>query len=163
MTGHLVLSTIHTNSAAGVIPRLIDMGVDPYLIPTTIILAIAQRLVKTAYPDACKVVPVSGSIEAILKKDIEEVPEEFRSEFPPMNEVLEISPTPECPSGTRGRTAVFEVLKMDKELERLVVRGKPSDDEVMKIGRKQGMFTMREDAIIKALNKIIPIEEVNKL
>jgi type IV pilus assembly protein PilB len=162
LTGHLVFSTLHTNNAAGVIPRLIDMGVDPYLIAPTLILAIAQRLVGLLGPGAGKLVPVEGSIKKIIDKQFEDLPEEFKKDIPFSNEIYQISPTPEYPRGTKGRTAVFEVFKMDKEIENVILKS-PTELEISKILRRKGMLTMKEDAMIKAFNKIIPFEEVNKL
>lgn len=162
LTGHLVFSTIHTNNAAGVIPRLIDMGVDPFLLAPTLILAIAQRLVQVICPNSGTPIPVEGSIEAQITKQFSDLPEEFKKEVPFTKEVLEISPTPDCPKGTRGRTAVFEVLQMDKDLEVAILKG-ASEAEVMKVARKQGMLTMKEDAMVKSFKREIPWEEVNKL
>jgi type IV pilus assembly protein PilB len=162
LTGHLVFSTIHTNNAAGVIPRLIDMGVDPFLIAPTLVLAIAQRLVQLICPNSGKVVPVEGSIRALIEKEFSEIPEVFKKDIPFSKDVLEIEVTPDCPKGTRGRAAVFEILKMDRELEQVILKN-PSEAEIMRVGRKQGMLTMREDAIIKAFRHEIPWEEVNKL
>ncbi|MFA6552219.1 MAG: GspE/PulE family protein [Candidatus Paceibacterota bacterium] len=162
LTGHLVFSTIHTNSAVGVIPRLVDMGVDPYLIAPTLILAIAQRLVRTLPPGGGKPVPIDASLKMMLEKQFEEIPEKFKSEIPFGKEFYAVAPTPECPQGTRGRTAVFEVLQMNKELEGVILKN-PTDIEIMKMARKQGMFTMKEDAIIKAFKREIPFEEINKL
>jgi type IV pilus assembly protein PilB len=163
LTGHLVFSTIHTNNATGVIPRLLDMGVDPFLIPQTLILAAAQRLVRKICPGTGKAVPVEGSIAAIIGKEFGGLPPEFRKQLVFEKEVLQIDPTPECPNGTRGRTAVFEVLQMDKELERLILKGGPTDTAVLEAAKGQGMLTMKEDAILKAFRKEIPFEEVNKL
>jgi len=162
LTGHLVFSTIHTNSAVGVIPRLVDMGVDPYLIAPTLILAIAQRLVRTLPPGGGKPVPIDASLKMMMEKQFEDVPEKFKSEIPFGKEFYAVQPTPECPQGTRGRTAVFEVLQMNKELESVILKN-PTDIEIMKMARKQGMFTMKEDAIIKAFKREIPFEEINKL
>ena len=162
LTGHLVFSTIHTNNAAGVIPRLIDMGVDPFLIAPTLILAIAQRLVQLICPNTGKVVPVEGSIKASIDKDFSDLPDAFKKDIPFSKDVLLIDITPDCPKGTRGRAAVFEILQMDRELEGVILKN-PSEAEIMRVGRKQGMLTLREDAIIKAFKHEIPWEEVNKL
>ena len=118
LTGHLVLSTIHTNSSTGIIPRLIDMGVDPYLIPPTLILGIAQRLVLKLCPDAGKPLPVSESMKIMLNKEFDSLPQEYRSRIKFPDELLALSPSPTCPSGTRGREAVFEIFKMDADVER---------------------------------------------
>jgi len=162
LTGHLVFSTIHTNNAMGVIPRLIDMGVDPFLIVPTLILAMAQRLVQLICPNTGKVVPISGSISAQIEKEFSDLPEEFKKAVPFSKDVLEINPTPDCPKGTRGRAAVFEIMEMNRDLEQVILKN-PVEGEIMRVARKQGMLTMKEDAMVKAFRHEIPWEEVNKL
>lgn len=162
LTGHLVFSTIHTNTAAGVIPRLVDMGVDPYLIAPTLIAAIGQRLVRRLCPGAEKPIPLSESIKGHLVKGFSDLPEEMRATLPAFDTVYEASATPECPNGTRGRLAVFEIMEMDADLERVVLNN-PVEEQVYAAARAKGMFTMREDAIMKALAGKIPFQEVNTL
>ncbi len=163
LTGHLVLSTIHTNSSIGIIPRLIDMGVDPYLIAPTLILAMGQRLVGKAFVPANKTVPVDDSIKMMIDKQFADLPEEFRSEIPTSKEMFRVNPIPECPKGIKGRLAVLEAFEMDKELERIILKD-PTEITIFKLLReKKGMLTMKEDAIIRALRKEIPFEEVNKV
>ncbi|HAO64606.1 TPA: hypothetical protein DCQ44_01335 [Candidatus Taylorbacteria bacterium] len=162
LTGHLVLSTIHTNNAIGVIPRLIDMGVDPYLIAPTLIMTVAQRLVGVAAPRAVKEVPIEGSIKAIIDRELAEVSDEFRKSIVYPQTVYQINPTPESPTGTHGRVAVFEMLPMTKEIEAAILAQK-TELEINTIARAQGMLNMKEDAILKAFAKVIPFEEVNKL
>ncbi len=162
LTGHLVFSTIHTNNAVGVIPRLIDMGVDPYLIAPTLILAAAQRLVVQLCEGGGKPVPVEGSIKVMYEKQFADVPPEIRAKLPKFEHVHEAAPTADCPKGIRGRVAVFEVLDMNKELEAAILKNAP-ETELMKIGRRQGMLTMKEDAMIKTLNRIVPFEEIGGL
>ena len=159
LTGHLVFSTIHTNSSTGVIPRLIDMGVDPYLIAPTLILTMAQRLVNLLCPNSGKPVPIQGSIKALIDRQFSDLPEEFKKDIPITDTVYERAPSATCPSGLKGRIAVFEAFKMDSDIENLILTDKTKTD-IMKELRKKGMLTMKEDAIIKALNKIIPFEEV---
>lgn len=162
LTGHLVLSTIHTNTAIGAIPRLIDMGVDPYLIAPTLVLTIAQRLVRTLCPGGGKPVPVEDSLKMMFEKQFADLPEEFRKQIPFGKEVYEIMPTPDCLNGTSGRAAVMEVLDMDKDIENVILKN-PTEPELWKVARSKGMLTMKEDAIIKAFQRIIPFEEVNTL
>ena len=77
-------------------------------------------------------------------------------------EVFEISPAPNCPSGVKGRVAVMEVLKIDKEMEQIILKN-PTEQEIWKYARSKGMFTMKDDALIKVFNKVIPFEEYNSL
>jgi type IV pilus assembly protein PilB len=163
LTGHLVLSTIHTNNAIGIVPRLIDMGIDPYLIAPTLILGMAQRLVGKANEDATEVVPVSESIKSMLEHQFADLPEQYKKVIPEIKEIRTIKPTPECPKGIKGRMAVFEMYEMDTKLESIILT-KPTDNDIYDYIRKEkGMVTMKEDAIIKALRKEIPFEEVGNL
>ncbi len=162
LTGHLVLSTIHTNTAAGIIPRLVDMGVDPYLIPPTLILGVAQRLVRKLAPNSGEEMKIEGSVRAMIDKQFEDLPAEFRSRIPQSDSFLKVKATPEFPSGISGRKAVFEMYKMDKDIEDVILKS-PVESEIYDVARKKGMLTMREDAIIKAMRKEIPFEEINKL
>jgi type IV pilus assembly protein PilB len=162
LTGHLVFSTLHTNNAAGVIPRLIDMGIDPYLIAPTLILVIAQRLVGTLPPGGGKPIPVEGSVKMLIDRQFSDLPEQYKKDIPFKDMVYGIQPTSECPKGTRGRMAVFEIMRMDKEIEAVILKN-PNELEITRLLRQKGMLTMKEDAIIKAFDKLIPFEEVNKL
>lgn len=162
LTGHLVFSTLHTNNSAGVIPRLIDMGVDPYLIAPTLILSMGQRLVGKLCPGGGEAVKIDGSIKAQIDRTFADLPLEFRKEIPTSDSVYKIKPTADCPKGTRGRMAVFEMFAMDKDIEKAILTN-PTESEVFRIARAKGMLTMREDAIVKALEQKIPFEEVNKL
>jgi type IV pilus assembly protein PilB len=153
---------LHTNNAAGVIPRLIDMGVDPYLIAPTLILAIAQRLVGTLCPGGGEPIKVEGSTKALIERNFADLPQEYLKEIPFTDTVYKIKPTPECPKGTRGRMAVFEMFMMDKDIENAILTN-PVESEILKIARKRGMLSIRESAIVKAFEKRIPFEEVNKL
>lgn len=160
LTGHLVLSTIHTNSAIGVIPRLVDMGVDPYLIAPTLVMAVAQRLVRRVCPGAESPHPMDASTRLMLENQFGDIPPEHRPAIPA--QIYEAKPTADCPSGMRGRMAVFEILPMTPTLERQVLVD-PSDDKVYEIARREGMLTMKEDAIIKSFDGRIPFAEANKL
>lgn len=162
LTGHLVFSTIHTNNAIGVIPRLIDMGVDPYLIAPTLVLAMAQRLVKKLCPETGKEIPIEGSVKMMFDKQFSDLPQKYHAALPDSKMLYGIEPSESCPKGTKGRMAVFEVLEMNKELERVVLTN-PTEPAVWEVARRQGMLTMREDALIKSMRKEVPFEEVNTL
>ncbi len=162
LTGHLVLSTIHTNNAAGVIPRLIDMGVDPYLIAPTLELALAQRLVRRICPDSGKKIMLESSLMRMIEDEFGDLPEEFRTLIPQTDHVLFAEPTAECSSGTKGRVAVMEAITVNDEIEKLILEN-ADEDAILKAARKHGFISMKEDAIIKALNHMIPFEEVSTL
>ncbi|MFZ1075738.1 MAG: GspE/PulE family protein [Minisyncoccia bacterium] len=162
LTGHLVFSTIHTNTAAGAIPRLIDMGVDPYLIAPTLVAVIGQRLVRKLCEGAGKPFPIDDSIKGLLDRQFADLPAEYRAKLPPFKELYHASPTETCPTGVRGRTGVFEILRMTKNVEQVLLK-EPIEEKIYAAAREEGMITMREDAILKALAGEIPFEEVNTL
>ncbi len=162
LTGHLVLSTIHTNNAAGVIPRLIDMGVDPYLIAPTLQLALAQRLVRRICPNSGRKVPLEGSIKGFIQSEFADLPEEHRHIIPQSDHVLFVEPTPECSSGTKGRVAVMEAITINEEIEKLILEN-AQEEKIIEVARKSGFISMKEDAIIKALSHSIPFEEISTL
>lgn len=162
LTGHLVLSTIHTNTSTGIVPRLIDMGVDPYLIPPTLILGIGQRLVRKLCPDSGKKRTLEGSLREMVVNQFKDLPDEFKMEIPETDYVLEIEPTPDCPKGTKGREAVFEMFEMDRDIEDVILKN-PVESAIYDEVRKKGLITMKESALIKALEHKIPIEEINNL
>lgn len=162
LTGHLVFSTIHTNTAIGVIPRLIDMGIDPYLIAPTLVLAIAQRLTRALCPGAGKAVPVNQSIQMMIDKQLSDLPEEYKSKVHIGKEIYEIAPGPNCPNGVKGRVAVMEVLEVDKQLEQIILKS-PTEQDIWKHARSKGMLTMKDDALIKVFERVIPFEEYNTL
>ncbi len=160
LTGHLVLSTIHTNSAIGTIPRLIDMGVEPYLIPPTLILSMAQRLARKLCPDSAEPTPVSQSMREMMENQTATLPKQFRPKIP--DTVPEAKRTPTCPNGTRGRLAVFEVMQMSPQIEEVILKA-PVESKIWEVARKQGMTTMKEDAMLKSFGGLIPFSEVNLL
>jgi type IV pilus assembly protein PilB len=162
LTGHLVLSTIHTNTSVGVIPRLIDMGVDPYLIAPTLIAAIAQRLTRKICEGAEEAMPVDRSLKVMIDKQFSDLPEYERKKLPNLDTLYEAKSTEGCPNGTRGRMAVFEILEMNKDIEKIILTS-PVEAEIYKIARQNGMLTMKEDAIIKSSKKQIPFKEINSL
>lgn len=162
LTGHLVFSTIHTNTAVGVVPRLVDMGVDPYLIAPTLNLVMAQRLVRTLCPKTGRKIPIKGSIKEKLDKQFLNLPEQYRKKIPTAEFLYGIEPTPECPNGTRGRTGVFEFLEITKEIEQSILDG-GGEKEIEQLARQNGMLSMKEDALIKSFGGEIPFEEVNTL
>ncbi len=161
LTGHLVLSTIHTNNAIGVIPRLLDMGIDSYLIAPTLILTMAQRLVARMCGSGEERV-VDESLQIMIDKQFADLPEEYRAKLPLTKTVYDKKASPECPEGVSGRIAVTEILNMTKEIEATTLKN-PTEQEIYKVARQQGMLTMKEDALLKAMQGKIPFGEVNTL
>jgi len=161
LTGHIVLSTLHTSTALGVIPRLIDLGVQPFLIPSTLSLIIAQRLVRKLCDNCKKKIKPKKEIEALILKEIELFPEEIKKDI--KTDALFVWEPKACKDcndqGFSGRIGLFEVLKMTDELGELVLKGlfeKQFKEEV----KKQAMTTIRQDGILKVLKGITTIEEV---
>lgn len=160
LTGHLVLSTIHTNNSIGVIPRLIDMGVDPYLIAPTLKLAIAQRLARRIKPGTGRVEPISESMKLMMNDEFKTLPEKYRGRIPTNNTIVYPQPSPGSTTGLKGRVAIMEVLEVNDAISSLILKG-ASEDEIYQVARKNGFMSMKEDAIMKALDHKIPYEEMN--
>jgi len=168
LTGHLVLSTLHTNSAAGSLPRLLDMKVEPFLIASTVNCIEAQRLVRRLAPEsrekyrlkAADVKEVSDQI------NLEAVLEALRQEkiIGPKDTLAEIDfyrpkPSPDFPDGYHDRIGIHEVLDVTESIKELIIR-RASSDEIEKQARAEGMLTMLEDGLVKAARGLTSIEEV---
>ena len=152
LTGHLVLSTIHTNDAPSVATRLIDMGIEPFLIASSLIGATAQRLARKICPD-CKqpYVPPASALEGLglsTRGKLEDVT------------FYKGVGCPKCGgSGYRGRTGIHEMMKVDDDLRHLILN-KASARDISQVARSHGMRTLLEDALVKAREGIITLEEV---
>ena len=162
LTGHLVFSTLHTNTAIGAIPRLVEMGIDPYLIAPTLILSLAQRLVKRICPGAEEEISDEGAIRMMVDKQFADLPSEFKKKLNINRKLYDAKPIPECSTGTKGRLPVIEVFSIDKEIEKIILT-EPTEPRLWEAARKKGMISMKEDAIIKCMDKIVPFREVNTL
>jgi type IV pilus assembly protein PilB len=162
LTGHLVLATLHTNSSIGAIPRLVDMGVDPYLIAPTLIMSIAQRMVKRLTPGAGKQIPIEGPYAEMLKHQFADVPPEFLANIPMGDMLFEISDDKDNP-GTHGRIGCFEMFTVDKGLQEIILKNPTEIGLGEYIKKNQGMLSMRQDALIKCMNGALPLSEANSL
>lgn len=162
LTGHLVLSTIHTNTAADVPQRLVDMGVAPYLIGPTLIATIGQRLIRKIIPEARVEMDMDIGTKKFIEEKTEGLPESIRKKFLDKNKIYKAEPTKNDDDGMAGRTAVFEILEMDDELKRIIITD-PSSISIFAAARKKGFITFKEDAITKALDGVTTFEEVMKL
>jgi type IV pilus assembly protein PilB len=162
LTGHLVLSTLHTNNAIGVIPRLIDLGISPFLIPYSLSIAIAQRLVRRLCDKCKREVTPTKEIRNLILKEVEGLPEDEKKKIKiPQNfKIYEAVGCDEChKTGFSGRIGIFEILEMTKNLEEIILK-EPSEAKILEEARRQGMITMRQDGILKVLKGITTIEEL---
>ncbi len=162
LTGHLVLSTIHTNNALGVIPRLIDLKIKPYLISPSLLIALSQRLIRTLCPFCKKKIKPKKEIEEMLLKEINGFPEAVkkRIKIPKPFFVYKAVGCKKCNyTGYGGRIGLFEVLKMTDELGEIILR-QPSELKISEEAKRQGMLTMKQDGILKVLEGNTSVEEV---
>jgi type IV pilus assembly protein PilB len=177
LTGHLVFSTLHTNSAAGILPRLLDMGVEPFLLASTLNTVIGQRLVRKIAEKREKY--QSSAIETDLVKnmvgwllprsndDVAKVGNDLGYQDLPLYNQPSYTFTrgiddEEAPKGYLGRTGLFEAIDVDDDIQKLIV-ARATANEVRKIALAKGMVSMRQDGILKVLSGITTIDEVNRV
>lgn len=162
LTGHIVLSTLHTNNAVGVIPRLVDMGVSSFLLPASLNLAIAQRLVRRLCPACKKESQIPEKLKQILEEEFSQIPEAVKKEANLSGEI-KLFESPGCKEcgekGTKGRVALFEVISMTPQMERIIIET-PTESKIEQEAQRQEMITMRQDGFIKAVQGIVSIQEV---
>jgi len=140
LTGHLVFSTLHTNSAAGAVPRLLDMGVEPFLLSATLVSVLAQRLVRTVCPDCAAPASLDDDDLELLGRTAEDLAG------------ADLRAGKGCQmcheTGFRGRLAVFEYLQITSELRRLIIDGRDAT-EIEAAARAAGQRSLRDDALLK--------------
>jgi len=167
LTGHLVLSTIHTNTAAGAIPRLIDMGVEPFLISSTLNVILGQRLVRRLCPEKLKYKLKSQEIKNLEKYcDLNKILEILKGEkiIKANDSLLDIEfsrpkSSQECSDGYKGRIGIYEVIPVTESIKELIIKMTDSD-KIQDQAQKEGMRTMIEDGFVKTVQGITSIEEV---
>lgn len=159
LTGHIVLSTLHTNDSIGVIPRLIDMGVEAFLLPSALNLMVAQRLVSKICQKCKKSQEASSEMAKEIQSQIALLPEDLRSKYRPPYKIYKAVGCKECSNGFTGRVALFEVLHMTRELGALINEG-VSESKLQNEAKRQGMITLRQDGIMKAIDGTVSMEEV---
>lgn len=167
LTGHIVFSTLHTNDSLGVIPRLVDMGVEKYLIPPTVNVAAAQRLLRRLCPD-CKVQTESNVGEAkIISDALKSMPKEYQDQYLADSYMI-FKPKTENDGNVcrtcggkafKGRIAIFEMMEMTPELEKIILTNL-SEADMRAEAERQGMITMFEDGILKVLSGVVSLEEL---
>jgi type IV pilus assembly protein PilB len=177
LTGHLVFSTLHTNSAAGVLPRLLDMGIEPFLIASTVNTIIGQRLLRrvanrreTYQSSPIETQNIMATVGHLLPKTPEEVarvsadlgykdlPLAGQSAYTLVRGI----DTPQSPHGYSGRAGIYEVMDVNDSIQQLIISHATSS-EIQRLAVSQGMITMRQDGYLKALAGVTTLEEVNRV
>ncbi len=177
LTGHLVFSTLHTNSAAGVLPRLLDMGIEPFLIASTVNTIIGQRLVRRVAPkrdaynsssiETQNIMATVGHLLPKTREDVARVSEDLGYKDLPLAgqsayTLVKGKDSPGTPRGYSGRAGLYEVMDVNEEIQNLIVK-RATSSEIQRKAVEQGMITMRQDGYLKALQGITTLEEVNRV
>ena len=177
LTGHLVFSTLHTNSAAGILPRLLDMGIEPFLLASTLNTVIGQRLVRrvaqkrTAYQssemETKEINSIVGDLLPQTAGDVARVSEDLGYNGLPVTgqssyTLVKGIEDQDSPGGYMGRAGLYEAIEVDEDIQKLIV-SRATSSEIMKVARANGTVTMRQDGLLKALSGITTIEEVNRV
>jgi type IV pilus assembly protein PilB len=177
LTGHLVFSTLHTNSAAGVLPRLLDMNIEPFLIASTVNTIIGQRLVRKVGPkrdaywssplETKSILDTVGHLLPKTKEEVAQVSADLGYKDLPLAgqtayTLVKGHDTPSSPRGYSGRAGLYEVMDVTEEIRGLIV-ARATSSEIQKKAIEQGMVTMRQDGYLKALTGLTTLEEVNRV
>lgn len=177
LTGHLVFSTLHTNSAAGILPRLLDMNIEPFLIASTVNTVIGQRLVRRIGPnketyesDKVETEAIKATIGHLLpekEEDREKVAKDLGYETLPLRDQKAYTLTkgkdsPGAPGGYKGRMGIYEVFHVTEKVQDLILK-RATSAEIQKVAQEQGMITMRQDGYLKALAGYTTLTEVNRV
>jgi len=163
LTGHLVLSTIHTNDAIGILPRLLDMGIDNFLIPSAVRLALAQRLLPRLCQHCKEPYAPSLPIREAVERELATLAPKILAAIAQKTKELHFFMAKGCTNcgrtGMKGRIAIFESLLVDDDLATAIFK-EPTESRFRSIARKQGMIFIRQDGILKALEGLVGIEVV---
>ena len=177
LTGHLVFSTLHTNSAAGILPRLLDMGIEPFLLASTLNVVIGQRLVRritekretynSTELETSSINSIVGDILPQSQADVAAVSEDLGYPgLPVKNDDYYLlsrgMDTKETPGGYKGRAGLYETIEVDEDIQKMIVNHSTAA-EIMRLAREKGTVTMRQDGILKVLSGITTIDEVNRV
>lgn len=177
LTGHLVFSTLHTNSASGVLPRLLDMDVEPFLIASTVNTVIGQRLVRrvsnkrevyqSSPIETQNILTTVGHILPKTQADVARVAQDLGYKDLPLAgqsayTLVRGIDSPQAPNGYSGRLGLYEVMEINESIQSLIVR-KATSAEIQRKAQEQGMVTMRQDGYLKALQGLTTLEEVNRV
>ncbi len=162
LTGHILLSTLHTSSTLGVIPRLVDMGIQPFLLPPTLSIAIAQRLVRKLCPYCKKKLEARKETKKLLLKEIETFPSIIKKsiKIPETFYIYQSVGCKRCNNvGYSGRIGIFEILEMTSQLAEIIIK-EASEAKIKEEANRQAMVTMKQDGVLKVLDGITSYEEI---
>ncbi len=177
LTGHLVFSTLHTNSAAGILPRLLDMGIEPFLLASTLNIVIGQRLVrritekremyKSSEIETEGINELIGDLLPKTKEDVAAVSEDLGYPGLPVRNddhylLAKGMNSKETPGGYSGRAGLYETIEVDEDIQKLIISHSTAN-EIMRLAKSKGTVTMRQDGMLKVLSGITSIEEVNRV
>ncbi|MDR3559523.1 MAG: GspE/PulE family protein, partial [Candidatus Pacebacteria bacterium] len=168
LTGHLMFSTLHTNTAVGAVPRLMDMGIEPFLLSSSLRIVVAQRLVRRVC-DACRVEkPVPESIAVLVKKELEKVsPKELERYKVDISGGLKFYHGKGCDvcngTGLKGRVAIYEAVPANENVRNIITEKRGNEDLLNKEREAMGALTIRQDGILKALLGLTTIEEIERV
>ncbi|MBU2566809.1 GspE/PulE family protein [Patescibacteria group bacterium] len=166
LTGHLVISTIHTNNAAGAIPRFLSMGVKPFFLAPALNCVIGQRLVRRLCEDCKEKIELEPALKAEVEATLNDIPESAEIKID-LNNVTFFGPsekTKTCKTcnglGYSGRIGIYEIFTMNKEIEHMILGANVSEYDMLDIAKKNGMITMTQDGLLKAMEGITSVEEI---
>lgn len=163
LTGHVVLSTLHTNTAAGALPRLVDMGVEPFLIASATNTVAAQRLVRTICAECKKEMTLSKEVRAFLEAEVAKIPPEELQAIGVKNVTMYHGEgCKSCKDGYKGRIAIYEVINITDTIRNMIPK-KPTSDEIEAQARKEKSLSMFHDGILKVLSGQTTLEEVLRI
>ena len=177
LTGHLVFSTLHTNSAAGILPRLLDMGIEPFLLASTLNVVIGQRLVrritekremyKSSEVETEGINSIVGDLLPKDKESVNEVSEDLGYPGLPVKNTDHYMlargvNSKETPGGYTGRAGLYETIVVDEDIQKMIISHSTAN-EIMRLAKSKGTVTMRQDGLLKVLSGITSIEEVNRV
>lgn len=163
LTGHLVLSTLHTNNAAGSFPRLLDLGVNPKVMSSALNVSIAQRLVRTLCTHCKKEVELLGKAKETIERTIGGIQDKSYLEGVQLEKVWAPVGCPECNGiGYKGRIGVFEAILVDNNIEKAVITN-PSERDIREAAKNQRLLTLEQDGILKVLNGVTTLEELGRV
>ncbi|MBR2837131.1 type II/IV secretion system protein [Candidatus Saccharibacteria bacterium] len=177
LTGHLVFSTLHTNSAAGILPRLLDMGIEPFLLASTLNVVIGQRLVrritekhdnyKSSEIETKSINDIVGDLLPTTPADVAKISEDLGYPGLPVKNdssylLTKGFDSKETPGGYKGRAGLYETIEVDEDIQKMIVT-QATSAEIMRLARSKGTVTMRQDGVLKVLSGITTMDEVNRV